>query len=125
MKRFAVLLGALLIAPSAGVANASTALLLGGKGIYAELSDEQMENAFGGYFAEYDRRVNVPFPGKEFYSSVKVGTENLYNAVYDPQYAGPKTIGGVSEGAFVALAADDVFTVTPPRDSRDPERCRN
>ncbi|MEW5812506.1 MAG: PE-PPE domain-containing protein [Actinomycetota bacterium] len=81
------------------MANASTALLLGGKGIYAELSDEQMENAFGGYFAEYDRRVNVPFPGKEFYSSVKVGTENLYNAVYDPQYAGPKTIGGVSEGA--------------------------
>ncbi|MBX7452202.1 PE-PPE domain-containing protein [Mycolicibacterium sp. 3033] len=99
MKRFAVLLGALLITPSAGMANASTALLLGGKGIYAELSDEQMENAFGGYFAEYDRRVNVPFPGKEFYSSVKVGTENLYNAVYDPQYAGPKTIGGVSEGA--------------------------
>ncbi|MHA0285661.1 PE-PPE domain-containing protein [Mycobacterium sp. C3-094] len=99
MKRFAVLLGALLITPSAGMANASTALLLGGKGIYAELSDEQMENAFGGYFAEYDRRVNVPFPGKEFYSSVKVGTENLYHAVYDPQYAGPKTIGGVSEGA--------------------------
>ena len=99
MKRIAVLLGALIIAPSAGVANASTALLLGGKGIYAELSEEQMVNAFGGYFAEYDRRVNVPFPGKEFYSSVKVGTENLYNAVYDPQYAGPKTIGGVSEGA--------------------------
>ncbi|TRW86175.1 PE-PPE domain-containing protein [Mycolicibacterium sp. 018/SC-01/001] len=100
MKRFAVLLGALVIAPSAmGVANASTALLLGGKGIYAELSEEQMVNAFGGYFADYDRRVNVPFPGKEFYSSVKVGTENLYNAVYDPQYAGPKTIGGVSEGA--------------------------
>lgn len=99
MKRFAVLLGALLITPSAGMANASTALLLGGKGIYAELSDEQMVNAFGGYFAEYDRRVNVPFPGKEFYSSVKVGTENLYSAVYDPQYAGPKTIGGVSEGA--------------------------
>ncbi len=99
MKRIAVLLGALIIAPSAGVANASTALLLGGKGIYAELSDEQMENAFGGYFATYDRRVNVPFPGKEFYSSVKIGTENLYNAVYDPQYAGPKTIGGVSEGA--------------------------
>lgn len=99
MKRFAVLLGALLIAPSAGVANASTALILGGKGIYAELSEEQMVNAFGGYFANYDRRVNVPFPGKEFYSSVKVGAENLYNAVYDPQYAGPKTIGGVSEGA--------------------------
>lgn len=99
MKRFAVLLGALLIAPSAGVANASTALILGGKGIYAELSEEQMVNAFGGYFADYDRRVNVPFPGKEFYSSVKVGAENLYNAVYDPQYAGPKTIGGVSEGA--------------------------
>ncbi|MEH3140738.1 MAG: PE-PPE domain-containing protein [Mycobacterium kyogaense] len=81
------------------MANASTALLLGGKGIYAELSEEQMANAFGGYFSTYDRRVNVPFPGKEFYSSVKVGTENLYNAVYDPQYAGPKTIGGVSEGA--------------------------
>ena len=99
MYRLAVLLGALVIALSSGVANASTALLLGGQGKYAKLTEEQMAEAFGGYFTTYDRRVNVPFPGKELYSSVKVGADNLYAAVYDPKYAGPKTIGGVSEGA--------------------------
>ena len=99
MYRLVVLLGALVIALSMGVANASTALLLGGKGVYAKLTEQQMAEAFGGYFADYDRRVNVPFPGKELYSSVAKGADNLYAAVYDPAYAGPKTIGGVSEGA--------------------------
>ncbi|KMO84139.1 putative PPE family protein PPE42 [Mycolicibacterium chubuense] len=99
MYRLAVLLGAMIVALSTGVANASTALLLGGKGVYAKLTEQQMAEAFGGYFADYDRRVNVPFPGKELYSSVAKGADNLYAAVYDPAYAGPKTIGGVSEGA--------------------------
>lgn len=99
MDRLVVLLGALIVALSTGVANASTALLLGGKGVYATLTEQQMAEAFGGYFADYDRRVNVPFPGKELYSSVAKGADNLYAAVYDPAYAGPKTIGGVSEGA--------------------------
>ncbi|RZT18356.1 PE-PPE domain-containing protein [Mycobacterium sp. BK558] len=99
MYRLAVLLGALTVALSSGVANASTALLLGGKGRYAILSEQLMSEAFGGYFAGYDRRVNVAFPGKELYSSVAKGADNLYAAVYDPAYAGPKTIGGVSEGA--------------------------
>ncbi len=99
MYRLVVLLGALIVALSTGVANASTALLLGGKGAYAVLTEQQMAEAFGGYFAGYDKRVNVPFPGKELYSSVAKGADNLYAAVYDPAYAGPKTIGGVSEGA--------------------------
>ncbi|BBX66562.1 hypothetical protein MPSYJ_00230 [Mycolicibacterium psychrotolerans] len=99
MYRLVILLGALIVALSSGVANASTALLLGGKGVYATLTEQQMAEAFGGYFATYDRRVNVPFPGKELYSSVAKGADNLYAAVYDPAYAGPKTIGGVSEGA--------------------------
>lgn len=99
MYRLAVLLGAMIVALNSGVANASTALLLGGKGVYATLTEQQMAEAFGGYFADYDRRVNVPFPGKELYSSVAKGADNLYAAVYDPAYAGPKTIGGVSEGA--------------------------
>lgn len=99
MYRLVVLLGALIVALSTGVANASTALLLGGKGAYAVLTEQQMAEAFGGYFADYDKRVNVPFPGKELYSSVAKGADNLYAAVYDPAHAGPKTIGGVSEGA--------------------------
>lgn len=81
-----------------GTADASTALLLGGKGKYKELSDQQMAEAFGGYFAGYDKRVNVPFPGTDdLYGSVQVGADNLYAAVYST--AGFKTIGGVSEGA--------------------------
>jgi len=36
--------------------------------------------------------------------------------------AAAKTLCASEGGAFVALAVDDVFTVTPPRDARDPER---
>jgi 3'-(hydroxy)phthioceranyl-2'-palmitoyl(stearoyl)-2-O-sulfo-trehalose (hydroxy)phthioceranyltransferase len=102
MKRLSVCLGTLVLAVATpGVAQADTwALLLGGKGQYANLTEEQMSTAFGGYFAQYDHRVSLPFPGSDdFITSTKVGADNLYAAVYDPKYAGPKTIGGVSEGA--------------------------
>jgi hypothetical protein len=98
MNRLFVLVGAVVVAFSPGVANGATALLVGGKGNYAELSDEEMATAFGGYFADYTR-VNVPFPGlpDQFGYSIEVGADNLYEAVYSTP--GPKTIGGVSEGA--------------------------
>ncbi|AFM15615.1 PE-PPE domain-containing protein [Mycolicibacterium chubuense NBB4] len=105
-----------------GAADASTALILGGKGKYAKLTDQQMSDAFGGYFADYDQRINVPFPGtSNLYKSVQVGTDNLYAAVYATP--GPKTIGGVSEGApsvievlrrLEADAADPASGKTPP-----------
>ncbi len=99
MNRLSVLLGAVVLGFSPGVANAtSTALLLGGKGEYAELTPEQMETAFGGYFAGYDARVSVPFPGDaDFGTAIAVGADNLYAAVYSTP--GVKTIGGVSKGA--------------------------
>lgn len=79
MYRLAVFLGAVILAMSPGVANASTALLLGGRGKYSTLTEDQMTSAFGGYFATYDRRVSVPFPGTgDLYGSVAVGTNNLY-----------------------------------------------
>ncbi|MCV7366926.1 PE-PPE domain-containing protein [Mycolicibacterium duvalii] len=74
-----------------------TALLVGGKGGYAELTDEQMRTAFGGLFADY-LRVNVPFPGSEdFQESIEVGAQNLYDAVQST--SGVKLIGAVSQSA--------------------------
>ena len=97
--------GSVMLAPSVGVAGASngvTALLVGGEGSYAQLTEEQMSTAFGGYFANYDARVSVPFPGDaEFAVSIPEGSDNLYNAIYEHQAAigTPLTIGGVSKGA--------------------------
>ncbi|CAN3130448.1 PE-PPE domain-containing protein [Mycobacterium sp. smrl_JER01] len=90
------------VAMSAGFAHATTALLVGGAGEYAVLTDEQMATALGGYFKDYTR-VNVPFPGlpDEFEYTLQVGADNLYAAVYSTP--GPKTIGGVSLGAPVVI----------------------
>ena len=83
--------GSVMLAPSVGVAGASngvTALLVGGEGSYAQLTEEQMSTAFGGYFANYDARVSVPFPGDaEFAVSIPEGSDNLYNAIYEHQAA--------------------------------------
>jgi len=98
MYRLVILFGVIVLAFSQGIASAATALLVGGKGIYSELSEEQMTTAFGGYFSHYDKRVSVPFPGTDDVKySVQVGADNLYALVYATP--GPKTIGGVSEGA--------------------------
>lgn len=80
----------------------TTALLVGGEGSYATLTEEQMTTAFGGYFKNYKNRISVPFPGDApFEVSVPVGSDNLYNAIYAHQASdgGPLTIGGVSKGA--------------------------
>lgn len=85
-----------------GCTNGATALLVGGEGSYAQLTEEQMTTAFGGYFANYDARISVPFPGDaEFAKSIPEGSDNLYNAIYAHQTAlgTPLTIGGVSKGA--------------------------
>lgn len=99
-----ILLLALLVsfASFPAVGNAATALLLGGVGQYAELTDEQMSTAMGGYFADYTR-INVAYPGlpDDFGYSLRVGTDNLYAAVYATD--GPKTIGGVSESGPVVI----------------------
>ena len=102
MRRAGLFFGLCLALSSPGIANSATALLVGGTGEYAVLSDEQMATAMGGYFAEYTR-VGVPYPGlpDDFRYSLQVGTENLYAATYST--AGPKTIGGVSEGAPVVI----------------------
>ena len=87
---------------TAGCTNGATALLVGGEGRYAQLTEEQMTTAFGGYFANYDARISVPFPGDaEFAHSIPEGSDNLYNAIYAHQAAlgTPITIGGVSKGA--------------------------
>lgn len=99
MYRLFVLLGVIVLGFTPGIANGATALLVGGQGRYAELTDEQMATALGGYFAEYDR-VNVRYPNVgDFGESIEVGADALYAAVYET--SGPKIIGGVSRGAPV------------------------
>lgn len=96
MKRLVAVLSVAVVGFSPGVANGATALIVGGKGDYATLTDEQMSTALGGYFAD-DTRVSVPFPGTaDFRHSTEVGEANLYQAIYSTP--GPKIIGGVSEG---------------------------
>src|SRR4029079_9686075 len=89
----ATMVGALIFAPVTHAAestcpggtastNGVTALLVGGQGSYAVLTPEQMCTAFGGYFAPYDDRVSVPFPGDaDFNLSIPEGATNLFNAV--------------------------------------------
>ncbi|AFM17374.1 PE-PPE domain-containing protein [Mycolicibacterium chubuense NBB4] len=100
MKRLCIFVGAMVLGVSPGVAqatNGATALLVGGKGGYAQLTEEEMSTAFGGYFADYDKRVGVPIPGTDLRSAITVGADNLYADIYSTP--GPKTIGGVSQGA--------------------------
>ncbi|WP_183467646.1 PE-PPE domain-containing protein [Mycolicibacterium iranicum] len=66
------------------------------------MTEEQMRTAFGGYFAAYEQRTSVPFPGEaEFAVSVPEGSNNLYDAIYAhlDTKGTPLTIGGVSKGA--------------------------
>jgi hypothetical protein len=80
--------------------NGVDALLVGGQGSYAVLTPEQMSTAFGGYFANYDSRTSVPFPGDaDFNVSIPEGATNLVNAVYAEPAGAVMTIGGVSKGA--------------------------
>lgn len=114
-------------AMAAGPTNGATALLVGGQGPYAQLTEEQMVTAFGGYLADYDRRISVPFPGyASFTRSTREGSDNLYNAIYAHQanLGTPLTIGGVSKGApavvdvlyrLMADAEDAEDGKTPPR----------
>lgn len=86
--------------------NGVTALLAGGKGSYAVLTPEQMCSAFGGYFAPYDDRISVPFPGDAaFNDSIPEGATNLYKAVLAPSAGAVLTIGGVSKGAPSVIEA--------------------
>ncbi len=86
--------------------NGVTALLVGGQGSYAVLTPQQMCTAFGGYFAPYDARVSVPFPGDaDFNLSIPEGATNLYNAVLAQPPGAILTIGGVSKGAPSVIEA--------------------
>lgn len=86
--------------------NGVTALLVGGQGSYAVLTPEQMCTAFGGYFAPYDDRISVPFPGDaEFNDSIPEGATNLYNSVIAQPAGAVLTIGGVSKGAPSVIEA--------------------
>ena len=86
--------------------NGVTALLVGGQGTYAVLTPEQTCTAFGGYFAPYDDRISVPFPGDaEFDLSIPEGATNLYNAVLAQPAGAVLTIGGVSKGAPSVIEA--------------------
>jgi hypothetical protein len=81
-----------------GIASASTALIMGGAGRYADLTDEELADALGGYFADYDSRVNVSFAGTDdFGESIDAAADSMYDAVYSTP--GKKTIGGVSQTA--------------------------
>lgn len=98
MKRLCAAVGVLAVGCSPGLASASTALILGGAGRYADLTDEELANALGGYFAGYDHRVNVPFAGTDdFGESIDAAADSMYDAVYSTP--GKKTIGGVSQTA--------------------------
>lgn len=105
MKRLCILLGAVMLGTAPGVgllsgtADAtSTALLVGGHGEHAQLTEEEMSTALGGYFARYDTRIGVPFVDTGDYTTkLAVSADALYAAVYDTP--GFETIGGVSEGA--------------------------
>lgn len=98
MKRLCAAVGVLAVGCSPGLASASTALILGGAGRYADLTDEELANALGGYFADYDHRVNVPFAGTDdFGESIDAAADSMYDAVYSTP--GKKTIGGVSQTA--------------------------
>ncbi|WP_163723684.1 PE-PPE domain-containing protein [Mycolicibacterium psychrotolerans] len=86
--------------------NGVKALLLGGHDNYAVLTEEQMATAFGGYFAVYDSRTSVPFPGNAPYSeSIPAGATNLYNAVLAEPDGTVMTIGGVSQGSPSVMEA--------------------
>ncbi|KRE34486.1 hypothetical protein ASG82_19790 [Mycobacterium sp. Soil538] len=86
--------------------NGVTALLVGGQGSYAVLTPEQMCTAFGGYFAPYDDRISVPFPGDaDFNLSIPEGAANLFNAVIAEPPGTVLTIGGVSKGAPSVIEA--------------------
>jgi hypothetical protein len=70
------------------------------------LTPQQMCTAFGGYFAPYDDRISVPFPGDaEFNDSIPEGATNLYNAVLAQPPGAVLTIGGVSKGAPSVIEA--------------------
>ena len=99
MKRLYVTLALILAWFSSGVATAATALIVGGNGGYATLTDQQMREAFGGYFADYTR-VAVTLPATDdFGQDVADATDELYMLVYNTP--GQKTIGAVSEGGPV------------------------
>ncbi|WP_048424257.1 PE-PPE domain-containing protein [Mycolicibacterium obuense] len=102
-----------------------TALLVGGQGSYATLTEQQMETAFGGYFRPYDQRVSVPFPGDaDFSKSIPEGATNLYNAVVDAKTADPNivlTIGGVSKGAPSVIEALRQLEVTREAGGKVPD----
>jgi hypothetical protein len=125
MNRWVTLIGVVAVAFTPAVANGATALLVGGKGGYAELTDEQMSTAFGGFFGDY-HRVSVPFPGADdFKYSVEVGTESLYRAIFETLEAKPGeliTIGGVSEGAPAVDKVLRRLMELPAEDRPDPLR---
>ena len=107
MNRVLLTVSLCLLTLSCGVARAEdsakpTALLVGGEGAFATLTDEQMATVLHGYFADYTR-VNVPFPGdgNAFAYSISEGAKNLLAAV--DATSGRITIGGASEGAPAVL----------------------
>lgn len=84
---------------SPGMASATTtALLVGGHGSHATLTEQEMSTALGGYFSQYDTRVGIPYVSSDsFRTSLNASADLLYQAIYDTP--GFTTIGGVSEGS--------------------------
>ena len=121
MKRGLLTASLFLLALSSGIAKAAdngkpTALIIGGEGGYATLTDEEMATVFHGYFADYNR-VNVPFPGdgNDFAGSIDAGAKAMYDAIYATD--GRKTIAGASEGAPAVYAALRQLEKDPNRPS--------
>lgn len=87
------------VGSSPGMADATTtALLVGGHGSHATLTEEEMSTALGGYFGQYDTRIGIPYVSTDsFRASLNASADLLYKAIYDTP--GFKTIGGVSEGS--------------------------
>ncbi len=122
MNRAFLTVSLCLLAFSCGVAKAEdttkpTALLVGGEGAYATLTDEQMATVLHGYFADYNR-VNVPFPGdgNAFAYSISKGAKALRAEV--DKTSGRITIGGAS-GAPVVFEVLRQLQADPNRPSRE------
>lgn len=123
MKRALLTASLFMFAFSSGISAAAdngkpTALIIGGEGGYATLTDEEMAMVFHGYFADYNR-INVPFPGDgdDFAGSIAAGAQALYDEVYATD--GKKTIAGASEGGPAVYEVLRRLAKDPNRPSKD------
>jgi hypothetical protein len=115
------------VASTMTTAHAATALIVGGTKPTNILPDFVMSALLNGYFADYDSRVNVPYPAEVWPvtgssdltvgNSIRIGTFVVDVAVR--LIPGPKTVAGISQGGVVVdevlhrLANDPT---APPKD---------